>query len=892
MAVGLFLPFVALGAAASSLAPPQFTALPLGEIRPTAWLYDQLVVQTDGVAGHMHEFYDLVKNTDWWGGDSYYSYLEEAGSYWFNAMVPNSVLVNNTELILKTYDFLEYVLDHQDETGWLGPEVGTEKPRFLWGRYPFFFGAIQLVEVDPSLTDRVVDAMHRFVKVANKMLKRGEGVDDWAATRWEDLLYDNHPEGQEELLVDTMILLKWTGAPWETIFAEEYFPTVAVETLENPFGQELFWHGVNMAEGMKALPATYRFTHNASGASFSADCVPCSNSTADLDAASKGWDLMAFGADEMLSGLAAARGSELCLVVELMFSGSYLYQVSGDLKYADRVERVTYVGTPIFQQQNQIAAKNMTPNPFPEDGSESNIFGLEPNYPCCTVNFPQGWPKFITNAFVTTPDRTSLVHVYLGPFHVSTILAGVETQYPFSDVLVTTVTATKPFMYYVRIPSWITGGSFALDDEPPETLKPLEGLLGIYITPGKRRITLALPSPISIESRPNSSVAIHRGPLNYAFDIERTETVIKTDPREAHAVDLQLDPVGAWQYAIDPSTAKYHYDSRSESNALPSPIWESGRPPVSISVLACLIDWPLAGDTFPADPPEDPECVGEEKIIALTPYGATKLRISEFPVFKSKGLRGSKEISAPDAATHDYVPTEKDIHRLRNLFFSTIDIPSEIIEIIVDMAEYWPSVHSERFLDVAVKSEGRQGSPYPMAEWCYLVSPRVPSHARSVKAVTIQTESCDQGWGGEPEHRGTRNGSWTWFEAAIIRLDDDSVPWWVSEVENNLPVDLYREGLERSLEERNAAVSCEVPSPTWIVHDVHGERRAWTTEDPKDIDNDIPPGHRHARGIYGREADFVDLMQGGDRVALLVMAKFPLWTNHVRQASITVQYSI
>ncbi len=73
-----------------------------------------------------------------------------------------------------------------------------------------------------------------------------------------------------------------------------------------------------MAEGMKALPATYRFTHNASGASFSADCVPCSNSTADLDAASKGWDLMfkyhgrpsgAFGADEMLSGLAAARGS-------------------------------------------------------------------------------------------------------------------------------------------------------------------------------------------------------------------------------------------------------------------------------------------------------------------------------------------------------------------------------------------------------------------------------------------------------------------------------------------------------------------------------------------------------------------------------------------------------
>ncbi|KAF8915759.1 hypothetical protein CPB85DRAFT_1293166 [Mucidula mucida] len=292
-------------------------------------------------------------------------------------------------------------------------------------------------------------------------------------------------------------------------------------------------------------------------------------------------------------------------------------------------------GRQYLHQQNQIAAKNMTPNPFPEDGPESNIFGLEPNYPMAEV-YPQ---------CVRHNAGSNVPRLFLGPFNVSTFLAGdnhvtvkVETQYPFRDVLVTTVTATKPFTYYVRIPSWITRGTFALDDEPPETLKPLEGLLGIYITPGKRRITLALPSPISIESRPNSSVAIHRGPLNYAFDIERTETVIKTDPREAHAVDLQLDPVGAWQYAIDPSTAKYHYDSRSESNALPSPIWESGRPPVSISVLACLIDWPLAGDVFPADPPENPECVGEEKRIVLTPIG---LRISEFPVFRSKGLRGS-----------------------------------------------------------------------------------------------------------------------------------------------------------------------------------------------------------------------------------------------------------
>lgn len=43
---------------------------------------------------------------------------------------------------------------------------------------------------------------------------------------------------------------------------------------------------------------------------------------------------------------------------------------------------------------------------------------------CCTVNFPQGYPKFVTNSFVKTPDNSSLVQVYLGPFNTKTVLFG------------------------------------------------------------------------------------------------------------------------------------------------------------------------------------------------------------------------------------------------------------------------------------------------------------------------------------------------------------------------------------------------------------------------------------------------------------------------------------
>lgn len=62
-------------------------------------------------------------------------------------MVPNGILMNNSIINEKTQEFLDYVLDHQDSTGWLGPEVGTDKPRYLWGRYAYWIHAWILDEM-------------------------------------------------------------------------------------------------------------------------------------------------------------------------------------------------------------------------------------------------------------------------------------------------------------------------------------------------------------------------------------------------------------------------------------------------------------------------------------------------------------------------------------------------------------------------------------------------------------------------------------------------------------------------------------------------------------------------------------------------------------------------
>ncbi|KAF9528370.1 hypothetical protein CPB83DRAFT_854495 [Crepidotus variabilis] len=635
---------------ATGLAPLKFRSLPLGKIMPAGWLKDQLTVQTNGLAGHQHEFYRYVSQTNWLGGNVTYSDLQEAAPYWFNGLVPNAVLANSDALKKQTSYFLDYVLSHQGTDGWLGPEVNTTLPRILWARYPFLYGAIQMVEVDPSLTDRVVTAAYKFVKLANTMIKNKQGLDDWTNSRWHDFLipmqwlYDNHPNGNEALLLETMNLLKAAGYPWDKIFSDQYFPKGPVDHISNPLGYGLMWHGVNVAMALKSSAAAYRVSH----------------SQTDLDNASAAWDRLfqyhgrpsgIFAADEYLAGLDAVRGTELCLVVEAMFSGSYLYQVIGNPKYADRVERITYNALfatitgnmwsrQYLQQQNQIASKNMSPNPFPNDGAYSNVFGLDPNYPCCTVNFPQGFPKFISNAFVTTPDGASLVQVYLGPFNTNANLQNgnnvqvtVDTQYPFSDTFKTTLTASKAFTYYVRIPSWVTKGTISVNSGTTQPLSPSNGLQAVKVASGTTQIVLNLPADIKTEQRPNGSIAVQRGPLHYAFDIPRNQTILAQNAQQPLAVDLQFGATASWQYAIDPSTLRF--DAGKPPATLPSPIYDSGKPTPSISVTACLISWPIAGDTFVSSPPTSPACTGSKSTIKLIPYGATKLRISEFPVFKS-----------------------------------------------------------------------------------------------------------------------------------------------------------------------------------------------------------------------------------------------------------------
>ena len=140
-----------------------------------------------------------------------------------------------------------------------------------------------------------------------------------------------------------------------------------------------------------------------------------------------------FSADEHYAGLDPSQGTELCAVVEAMFSLETDISILGDAALGDRLEKIAYNALPgtltadlwghqYDQQANQVIV-SVANRRWSTNGPESNIFGLEPNFGCCTANMHQGWPKFAAHLWMATADG-GLAAVAYGPSEVSTQVAG------------------------------------------------------------------------------------------------------------------------------------------------------------------------------------------------------------------------------------------------------------------------------------------------------------------------------------------------------------------------------------------------------------------------------------------------------------------------------------
>ncbi|KAI0160387.1 hypothetical protein GGR57DRAFT_418249 [Xylariaceae sp. FL1272] len=656
------------------LVQPVFRPLDLGSIKPLGWFEDQLKLEAAGLSGNLFHFYRFVHDSKYIGGSTEYSALDEASPYWFNGLVPLAFGLGDEQIISQVKYYLDYVLDHQQKDGWLGFET-TPQSRGLWARCLLLLGFIQYAEADPTQTERIVDAMHRYVVLAHSMLKNnyqglifhdGDTFDTsgWGVGRAHEYhislqwLLERYPRNNSAIIWETMDMMIegsviW-GADWRQFWTEDAYPKVYYDNPDYNLSW-VFLHGVNMAQGLRYPLAIYRNTGDPALRKQTRQAVDLLTNHRSLAGT--------IIADEYITDLNPSRGAELCISAEVMFSSAYIYQYLGSNDIADWVEQTAFNAFPVsvaadwwshqyVQQENQPWARNLSTSELWYDvSSYGAVFGLEPNYPCCTVNHPQAYPKFLANSFATTEDG-GLAHVFLSPASAAVrlgddkknaVLVSANTTYPFGHTIQYSFSASAPFTFYARIPTWAHADSTV--NGINKVLSNERGLQRIQVPAGESTASIQLTTAPRVVSRANETVAIYFGALLYALAIDyesetsvpvnyQTEEVLAantTDPY-GRTRDYKLTPKEKekWNVAIDPEQIQVVH-TRDLQEPLQNPIWELGAPPVELRVAATEIDWPVVRDT-PADPGTfDVKVKGKPFVARFVPYGSAKLHMALLP---------------------------------------------------------------------------------------------------------------------------------------------------------------------------------------------------------------------------------------------------------------------
>jgi len=611
------------------LAPSAFYPLPLKSVKPKGWLREQLRIQAEGLTGHVDEFWpDLGPNSAWLGGTGE---GWERGPYYLDGLVPLAYLLDDPKLIAKAKPWVEWTLTHQRPEGSIGPEKNKD-----W--WPLMIMLKVLTQYQEATGDpRVIPVMDRFFAHQLEQLDK-RPLHQWAIYRWQDevlsVLWLYNRTGNPRLL-DLARKLRAQGYDWRAQF-ENFLFTAKVDKSQ----QMLSTHGVNNAMALKTSALWHLF----------------SGEKADREAAYRmhraldqyhGLPMGMFSADEHYAGRNPSQGIELCAVVEAMFSLEHELAILGDPEFGDRLEKLAYNPLPATmtadlwahqydQQPNQVSC-TLARRDWTSNGPESNLFGLEPNFGCCTANLHQGWPKFAASLWMASADDGAVAAAY-APSQVSIETRGVEvtideeTEYPFRGRIRLAVNPAAPvsFPLWLRIPGWVKEPRVSVNGEGLSGLRPATFHRIDRRWRAGDKVEILFPMPIVVIRGLNDSVHVERGALVFSLAIGESWRKLKqTGP----APDWEVFPTSPWNYALKLDSKSAEASFTVEETPLAQQPFQAGNPPVRLKASARrLPEWLTVHDSA-APPPASPVTSRwPEEGITLIPYGGARLRITSFPV--------------------------------------------------------------------------------------------------------------------------------------------------------------------------------------------------------------------------------------------------------------------